>query len=150
MHGPSEDLVHHCALGLSGHPGRILWGPMPPVMHQPDFRKTRNMGAEYFAPPSQGPQKAISASPPHTTAAPPPHIARSRLHPKFSKRLSAVLRYPPCLTLRRNSGTEDGVLRAAIASRGPRIRRPADRRPDPCCIPCNIDQKRTISAVCPN
>ena len=60
MHGPSEDLVHHW--GLSGHPGRILWGPVPPVMHQPDFAPRRNVGAEHFAPPSQGPKKSISAS----------------------------------------------------------------------------------------
>ena len=58
--GPSADLVHHW--GLSGYRGRVLWGPMPPVARQPDFRKTRNMGAEYFAPPSQGPKKSISAS----------------------------------------------------------------------------------------
>ena len=46
--------MHHW--GLSGHPGRILWGPMPPVMHEPDFRKSPNVGTEHLDFASQGPK----------------------------------------------------------------------------------------------
>ena len=35
---------------------------MPPVIHEPDFRKSPNVGAEHLDFASQGPKKSISAS----------------------------------------------------------------------------------------
>ena len=77
MHGPSEDLVHHW--GLSGHPGRILWGPMPPVMHQPDFHKNPKHGGRLFRPPFSRAQKGdfgFLVDPCTTRPSPRPRIDR--------------------------------------------------------------------------
>ena len=78
MHGPGEDLVHHW--GLSGHPGRILGGPMPPVMHQLDFAKFKaKCGGRTFRPPFSRAQKVdfgFLVDPCTTRPSPRPRIDR--------------------------------------------------------------------------
>ena len=63
---------------------------MPPVIHEPDFRKSPNVGAEHLDFASQGPKKSISASwPIHAPLAPlpdPESIAGRHAMPRTKQR----------------------------------------------------------------